>query len=89
MYCSSLWIPVVLGIIVGVACLARLGYTIHELSKNKEIYARYINFKEVAGTEAATGVMAAAIWKFLDEFAGVVAASFVTYLSNIISGVAR
>ena len=66
MNCSSLWIPVVLGIIVGVACLAKLGYTIHELSKYKEIYARNTNFEEVAGAEAATGVMAATIWKFLD-----------------------
>ncbi|GMN63981.1 hypothetical protein TIFTF001_033067 [Ficus carica] len=77
MYCSSIWIPIVLGIIVGVACLAGLGYTLCELSKTKEIYSRYLDIEEVArgeaaaitedaaGVEAATEVVAAAIWKFL------------------------
>ncbi|GMN74834.1 hypothetical protein TIFTF001_053243 [Ficus carica] len=48
-----LGISVVLGIIVGVACLAELGYTLRELSKTKEIYARYTDVEEVAGAEVA------------------------------------
>ena len=53
MYCSSIWISVVLGIIIGVAYLAGLGYTLRELSKTKEIYARYTDVEEVAGAEVA------------------------------------